>query len=93
MSNTTQQDPPKIEFPCADYPIKVIGRDVQGFRDFVIEIMQKHAADFDSSTLTTQESSKGSFISVRVRITATGAAQLKAIHQDLIASDNVKMVI
>lgn len=93
MSDLTKQDPPKIEFPCADYPIKVIGRDVQGFHDFVIEVMQKHAADFDASMISTKESSKGSFISVRVRITATGVSQLKAIHQDLIVSEHVKMVI
>ncbi len=89
----TEQQPPKIEFPCKDYPIKVIGRDEVGFKDFVIETMQKHVVDFDTETVSEQGSSKGSFISIRVKITATGIAQLKAIHQDLMASGRVKMVI
>ncbi len=89
----TEQQPPKIEFPCPDYPIKVIGRDEQGFKDFVIEIMQKHVIDFDISTVSEQGSSKGSFLSVRVKITATGIKQLQAIHQELMASGRVKMVI
>ncbi len=89
----SEQQPPKIEFPCPDYPIKVIGRDEPGFRDLVVEIMQKHVADFDPATVGEQPSSKGSFLSVRVRITATGPGQLKAIHQDLMASGRVKMVI
>lgn len=93
MSDITKQDPPKIEFPCADYPIKVIGRDVQDFHELVITVLQKHAADFDASTISTQGSSKGSFISIRVRITATGVSQLQAIHQELIISEHVKMVI
>ncbi len=93
MSDTTQQDPPKIEFPCLDYPIKVIGRDVTGFQDLVIEVIQKHVADFDTTTISIQGSSKGSFISVRLRITATGVSQLKAIHEDLMASTHVKMVL
>ncbi|WP_207871439.1 DUF493 family protein, partial [Pseudomonas sp. 95_A] len=33
----------KIEFPCDDYPIKVIGDTVVGFKDTVIEILSKHA--------------------------------------------------
>lgn len=93
MSDSSKQEPPKIEFPCENYPIKVIGRDVDGFQNLVIEIMQKHAADFDETTLSLQGSSKGSFISVRVRITATGVTQLKAIHADLLASEHVKMVL
>lgn len=91
--STTQQEPPKIEFPCENYPIKVIGRDEQGFRDLVIEIMQKHVIDFDLSTISEKNSSKGSFISIRVSITATGVPQLRAIHQDLMATEVVKMVI
>jgi putative lipoic acid-binding regulatory protein len=34
---------PKIEFPCADYPIKIIGDTGVGFKDKVIEIVEKHA--------------------------------------------------
>ncbi len=89
----TDKDAPKIEFPCDDYPIKVIGRDEPGFRDLVIEVMQKHVVYFDHGSVTEQPSSRGSFISIRVKITATGVTQLKSIHRDLLATGRVKMVI
>ncbi|MEH6648533.1 MAG: DUF493 family protein [Motiliproteus sp.] len=89
----SQQEPPRIEFPCPDYPIKVIGVGVEGFEDLVIEIVQKYAPDLDTSQVTTQPSSKGKFLSVRFKITATGVPQLEQIHQDLMASGNVKMVL
>ena len=88
-----QQEPPKIEFPCPNYPIKVIGQAGEGFADLVIEIVQKHAPDLDSATVTTQPSRNGKFLSVRFKITATGESQLAAIHQDLKDSGKVQMVI
>ncbi|MFW8314620.1 DUF493 family protein, partial [Klebsiella pneumoniae] len=44
---------------------------------------------------TTQEraSSQGRFVSVQVRITATGTEQLQAIHFDLRATGRVHMVL
>ena len=89
----SQPEAPKIEFPCPDYPIKVIGKDVDGFTDLVIEVVQKHAPDLDSTTATVQPSSKGTFVSVRLKITATGPDQLKHIHADLLATGKVQMVI
>lgn len=90
MSN---QEPPKIEFPCPDYPIKVIGKNAEDFRDFVIEVVQVHAPDLDVSRVTVQDSGKGTFQSVRMFITATGEEQLKSLHEELIASDRVHIVI
>lgn len=90
---TEQQDAPKIEFPCPDYPIKVVGINKDNFRGFVIEAVQIHAPDLDISKVTVNDSSKGTFQSVTLFITATGEEQLKAIHQDLMASGRVRMVI
>lgn len=87
-----EQDPPKIEFPCA-YPIKVMGTAEVDFREFVIYTMRKHAGEIDESLVTVRESSKGTFVSVTVTITATGEAQLRAIFEDLKASGRVKMVL
>ncbi|MCP4598469.1 DUF493 family protein [Neptuniibacter sp.] len=88
-----QQEPPKIEFPCPNYPIKVVGVNSDNFRGFVIEIVQIHVPDFDLSSVSVQDSRNGSFQSVRFKITAQGVDQLKALHEALIASDRVKMVI
>ena len=87
-----QQEPPKIEFPCA-YPIKVMGDATPDFRSFVVEVMQRHADNVDETLVTERMSSKGTFISVTVTITATGVPQLEAIHAELRASGRVKMVL
>lgn len=92
MSDTDIQAP-KIEFPCARYPIKIIGEAGDGFTDTVVEVIQRHAADFDSTTLTIRDSKNGRFLAVQVLITATGVEQLQAIHTDLRATGRVHMVL
>ncbi len=84
---------PKIEFPCENYPIKVIGDNHPTLQDRVIEIMQKHAPDIDLAQISQHVSRNGSFVSIRVRIRATGESQLKSIHADLLATGLVKMVM
>ncbi len=87
------EDAPKIEFPCADYPIKSMGAAGTEFYQLVVEIMERHAPGFDQTAITVRESSKGSFQSITVFITATGVAQLESIHQDLKASSLTKIVL
>lgn len=87
-----EQEPPKIEFPC-DYPIKVLGRHRDDFQMVIMEVFERHAPGFDQETISIKASSKGTFTSVTVTITATGPDQLEALHQDLIATGLVQMVI
>ena len=91
----TDQDvqAPKIEFPCPNYPIKVIGTAADDFAAMVTAILQKHAPDLDPATLVTRDSSNGRFMSVQLLITATGIEQLQAIHEDLRATGRVQMVL
>ena len=88
-----KQETPKIEFPCPNYPIKVVGTNTDNFRGFVVEVVQIHVPDLDLQTVTVQDSRNGRFQSVRFKITAQGVEQLKALHEELIASDRVHMVI
>ena len=84
---------PKIEFPCADYPIKVMGDASDEMRALVIEVMDRHAPGFDQSSITVRQSSKGRYQSLTVYITATGVEQLTALHEELKASDLIKIVL
>ena len=86
------QDPPKIEFPCS-YPIKVMGDAAPDFPDFVVAVMTKHAGDINDTDVSVRESSKGTFLSVTVTITATGVDQLTMIHEEFKLSSRVKMVM
>jgi putative lipoic acid-binding regulatory protein len=87
-----EQDPPKIEFPC-EYPIKVLGRSGDDFEMIVLEVFELHASGFDRETITANVSSKGTFRSMTVTITATGTDQLDALHKSLMATGIVNMVI
>ena len=89
----TEQQPPKIEFPCEDYLIKVLGEAHDDMVDFVIETTETFAPGFNRSKISIKESGKGRFHSVTVFITATGVEQLQSYHQALMAHPKVKMVI
>ena len=87
-----EQDPPKIEFPC-EYPIKVLGRSSEAFQAIVLEVFQRHAPSDEPHPVEAKGSSKGTFTSLTVTIIATGPDQLKALHEDLMATGHVQMVI
>ena len=87
------QDPPKIEFPCADYPIKVLGDAGETLHQTVIEVMEEHAPGFDRTRMTVRDSSGGRYQSVTVFITATGIPQLESIHEQLRAHPAIKIVL
>jgi putative lipoic acid-binding regulatory protein len=89
----SQPQPPKIEFPCENYPIKVLGESAPELHTYVIEVMERHAPGFDQARITINESSKGRFQSLTVWITATGVDQLTAIHNDLRINRLIKMVM
>lgn len=88
----TDQEPPKIEFPC-EYPIKVLGRSSEQFRGVILEVFERHAPGFDEAAITVKDSAKGTFTSMTITITATGKGQLTALHEDLMATGHVQMVI
>lgn len=90
---STETEAPKIEFPHPDYPIKVIGDNQADFKGMVIEIVQVHAPDLDITKVVVQESGKGNYSSVRLKITATSEQQLVNLHEDLKATGRVKMVL
>lgn len=88
----SQQEPPKIEFPCR-YPIRVMGEAHGDFIDKVYEIVNQHAPDIDRASMKTRDSRQGRFISVHFVIEAQSVAQLECIHVSLKAYSAVKMVL
>ncbi len=85
-------DAPQIEFPC-DYPIKIIGDTTADSVVEILEVVRRHAPEVTPDQVNTRESRNGNYQSVRVRIVATGEAQLKALHQDLMSLGSVRMVL
>ena len=89
----SQPDAPKIEFPCTDYPIKIVGVTIEGYDEIMIEIVSAHAEISDNDRTRVNESSNGRFCSLTIYITATGPDQLSNIHRDLSAHPTVRMVM
>lgn len=86
-------EPPKIEFPCPDYPIKVMGIKGSKFKEYVLSTVEKFAPGFDAGRMRVRDSSKGTYQSITLFITATGEQQLSDLNQALRKSDLVKIVL
>lgn len=82
----------KIEFPCDDYPIKVIGDTSVGFTAAVMEVLHKYA-QVNLKTLAERQSSNGKYTTVQLHIVATGEDQLRDINSALRATGFVHMVL
>lgn len=86
-------DKPKIEFPCADYPIKIIGDHSDDYVQSVLAVVCEHAPEFDTASADQQMSSNGRFCSVRIRINAQSPEHLEQLHQALRETGKVRMVL
>lgn len=93
MSEQLSNQPPKIEFPCENYPIKSMGEATGSYRQAVLNVMQRHAPGFDVDRVSVRDSRNGTYQSVTVFITATGVDQLQAIFDDLKHLPETKMVL
>jgi putative lipoic acid-binding regulatory protein len=91
MSGPTS-DQSLIEYPC-DFPIKVMGRRVDGFAQAVVEIVQRHDVGFDPSTLGLRASSGGNYLGLTVVVRATSRQQLDALYRELTAHPMVSYVL
>ncbi|MBL4796179.1 MAG: DUF493 family protein [Oleispira sp.] len=87
------KDAPKIEFPCANYPIKVIGQCIAGYDAIIIELMRRYDPSLDVSKVHAKDSAKGTFRSITLYITATGIDQLEKLNAELMSLECVKMVM
>ncbi|NRA22778.1 MAG: DUF493 family protein [Oceanospirillaceae bacterium] len=92
-SSSAVLEAPKIEFPCADYPIKVIGRNENDFRQFVLDFMQQYDAHIDLDNVTHHDSKSGKFRSIRFFMTAQSERQLMDMYKALKATGRVVTVI
>ena len=84
---------PSIIFPCEGYPLKVISHSDPDLVQRVVEVVRIHVEDFDEQTLSLQPSRAGNYTSVRLLITARSEGQLRALHGDLMALPEVKLVL
>lgn len=89
----TEKDTPILEFPCANFPIKVLGMAAEDYLEVVYELVAKHCPECPRDRIKVQNSGKGSFQSLTLYITAQSPEHLERIHQELKAHHYVRMVI
>jgi len=81
-----------LEFPTP-FPIKIMGRREGGFAQSVMEIVLKHAPDFQPATMEMRPSRQGKYISLTVTIEARSREQLDALYRELCDHPGVVMVL
>lgn len=81
-----------LEFPC-DFPIKIMGATRDGFAQAVLDVVAKHAPDFDAASMEMRPSRGGKYLSLTCTIRAVSKAQLDALYLDLTAHPFVKIVL
>lgn len=87
-----------LKFPT-DFPIKIMGErrvSSDGGDDFaqaMVELVQRHAPDFQAETMEMRASSSGNYLSVTCVVRATSKAQLDALYREITAHPWVKMAL
>jgi putative lipoic acid-binding regulatory protein len=81
-----------LNFPCV-FPIKVMGRREDGFAQTVVEIVRRHAADFNAGTMEMRSSKNARYLSLTVTLNARSREQLDALYSELSKHPMVIMVL
>jgi uncharacterized protein len=86
------ENPSLIEYPT-EFPIKVMGRCEPRLVQTIVDIVQRHAPDFDPASVEIRASKKNSYLSVTCTIRATSREQLDALYGELCDHPMVVMVL
>ena len=81
-----------IEYPC-DFPIKILGHTRAGFAQAMLEVVRRHAPDFDGASMEMKSSRRGKYLSITCVIRATSREQLDGLYRELCDHPMVVMVL
>ena len=87
-----QDTPTLLAFPC-DFPIKVMGKRQAAFAQTIVDIVKRHAPDFDPATLEMRTSREATYLSLTLTIRAASREQLDALYRELCDHPMVTMVL
>lgn len=87
------EDAPKIEFPCDDYVIKIVGDSVPEFKPFVTAVLSQFDDQVHEGRFSENPSKKGNFVSLTIRMRIEKEAHLDELFVELKANSMVKMVL
>ena len=81
-----------IEYP-SQFPIKVMGENVDGFVHAVTAIAKQFDPAFDATSVELRDSKTGKYLGVTVTVTATSREQLDDLYRALSSHPMVKVVL
>lgn len=90
-----QSIPPEqslIEYPSL-FPIKVMGGNVDGFTEAVLEVARRFDPALDPARIETRSSSGNKYLAITVTVTATSREQLDDLYRALSSHPLVKVVL
>lgn len=90
MTSTTNDS--LIEYPC-DFPIKVMGEQVEGFVDAMLMIVRHFDPEWDDSRMSKRASSAGKYLGLTLTVRATSREQLDELYRTLSTHPMVKVVL
>jgi hypothetical protein len=85
-------DTPLADYPC-DFPIKILGHTRAGFAQAMLEIVKRHAPDFDGSSMEMKSSKRANYLSLTCVVRATSREQLDRLYRELCDHPMVVMVL
>ncbi|OFZ73741.1 MAG: hypothetical protein A2W04_02680 [Betaproteobacteria bacterium RBG_16_64_9] len=88
--NTAEQS--VLAFPC-QFPIKVMGKRQKAFAQTILEVVRRHAPDFDAATMEMRSSREGNYLSLTFTIRAVSRSQLDDLYRELCDHPMVTMVL
>ncbi len=81
-----------IEYPC-DFPIKIMGKTTPGFAQTIVELVRRHAPDFEAAGVEMRTSKQSKYLSVTCTVRATSREQLDTLYKELCDHPLVVMVL
>jgi putative lipoic acid-binding regulatory protein len=89
---TRPEEQSLLAFPC-DFPMKIMGRKEPGFAQSVMEVVLRHAPDYDPATMEMRPSRQGKYLSLTVTVRARSREQLDNLYRELCDHPQVVMVL
>ena len=81
-----------IEYP-SPFPIKVMGANVPGFADAIVQVALQFDPGFDPASVRTRPSKGNNYLGVTITVTATSREQLDELYRTLSTHPMVKIVL
>jgi putative lipoic acid-binding regulatory protein len=81
-----------IKYPC-HFPIKVMGKSVDGYQSAVEKIVLQFDPDFDVQTIERRPSKNGNYMGLTVTVRVTSREQLDELYRTLSTHPMVSVVL